>query len=112
ALVFDGATRYHYINGELVQSWSEPGGPLPANSKALEIARAPDYHNRTLNGYIDEVRLWNVARTQAQIRSVLQGFAASTPHVGLVAFWPLNGNENDIFAGHNGSLAGSPTPIF
>ena len=110
ALVFDGAHRYHYIDGELVATFPEPGGPLPASTKPLEIGSDPDYHNRSLDGSIDEVRLWNVARTQAQIRSTLQGFTGSP--LGLVAYWPLNGNENDIAGGHNGSLAGSPTPVF
>lgn len=113
ALVFDGANRYHYIDGELVAGpFAEPGGPLPTSPQPVEIGSDPDYHNRSLNGYIDEVRLWSVARSQSQLRSTLQGFSAATPHIGLVAFWPLNGNQNDIFAGHNGSLAGSPIPTY
>jgi len=110
ALVFDGTNRYHYIDGELVGTFPEPGGPLPASTKPLEIGSDPDYHNRSLNGYVDEVRLWNVARTQAQIRSGLQGLTGASP--GLVARWPFDGNENDVKGGHNGSLAGSPLPAF
>ncbi len=110
ALVFDGVNRYHYIDGELVGTFPEPGGPLPASPQPVELGSDPDYHGRTLNGFLDEVRLWNVARSQAQIRSTLQGFTGGT--TGLVAFWTLNGNTTDVFAGHNGTLTGSPLPTY
>jgi hypothetical protein len=110
ALVFDGVNRYHYIDGELVATFPEPGGLLPASPQPLELGSDPDYHGRSLHGFLDEVRLWNVARSQAQIRSTLQGFMGGA--TGLVAFWPLNGNESDILAGHNGTLAGTPLPVF
>ncbi len=110
AVVYDGTKHYHYIDGELVGTPRVEAGPLTTSTNPVEIGGDVDYEGNTLNGYIDEVRLWNVARTQAQIRSTLQGFTGGT--LGLVAFWPLNGNENDIFAGHNGTLAGSPLPVF
>ncbi|HXO19811.1 MAG TPA: LamG domain-containing protein [Thermoanaerobaculia bacterium] len=111
AVVDDGAHRLHYINGELVGTQAQPGGLLPVSPQPVELGSDPDYHGRSLNGFLDEVRLWNTARTQAQIRSTLQGFGSAST-AGLVAFWPLNGNEVDIFAGHNGSLTGSPLPAF
>src|SRR5262249_28421069 len=73
AVVFDGTHRFHYIDGELVGTLAETGA-LPGNSNAVELGSDPDFHNNSLHGYLDEVRLWNVARTQAQIRSTLQGF--------------------------------------
>ena len=110
AVVFDGTTHYHYIDGELVGTPRAEAGPLTTSTNPVEIGGDVDFEGFTPNAYIDEVRLWNVARTQAQIRSTLQGFTGST--FGLVAFWPLNGNENDIFAGHNGALAGLALPVF
>jgi len=102
AVVFNGATRFHYINGELAGSWAEPAA-LTTDTKPVEIGNDPDYPNRTLHGAIDEVRVWNVGRAQTQIQSTLHGFTGSTSTAGLVAFWALDGNANDIFAGHNGS---------
>jgi hypothetical protein len=110
AVVFDGTNHLHYIDGELVGTPRPEAAPLTTSTNPVEIGGDVDFEGNTLNGYIDEVRLWNVGRSQAQIRSTLQGFTGGT--TGLVAFWPLNGNENDIFAGHNGSLAGSPLPFF
>lgn len=102
AVVYDGVQRRHYINGELVQTHNETG-PLPASSANLQIGSDPSYAH-TPTGTIDEVRLWNVARTLAQIRASMSGLTGSTS--GLVALWPLNNNANDPAGGHNGTLHG------
>src|SRR5262249_48724976 len=105
AVTFDGTTRKHYINGELVGSWAEPGA-LTATSDAVRIASDVAYVH-TPSGAIDEVRVWNVARTQDQIRGSIN-IASPTPTTGLVARWALDGSANDASGGgHNGALGGS-----
>jgi Concanavalin A-like lectin/glucanases superfamily len=108
AVTFDGTTRKHYINGELVGMWSEPGA-LNATADALRIGSDTNFAH-TPNGGIDEVRLWNYARSQDQIRASINGLQGST--AGLVALWGLNGNGNDPAGGHNGALAGSGVNYF
>jgi len=103
AVTFDGTTRRHYINGELVGSWSEPGA-LTANSDPVRIGSDFAYVH-TPAGAIDEVRLWNYARTIDQIRASINGLQGST--TGLVALWGLNANANDSADGHHGALTGS-----
>jgi hypothetical protein len=108
AVTFDGTTRKHYINGELVGMWAEPGA-LPATTDALRIGSDVNFTHTPLGG-IDEVRLWNVARSQADLRASINGLTGST--TGLVALWGLNGNANDPAGGHNGVLGGSGANYF
>jgi len=103
AVVYDGAQRRHYVNGELVQFHNETGA-LPASAADLQIGSDFNWPH-TPHGTIDEVRLWNIARTQAQIRAGMSGLSSAPP--GLVALWPLNNNTTDVVGGHNGTLQGS-----
>lgn len=46
--------------------------------------------------YIDEIRLWNVVRTQAEIAQYYQYMILPTSSLtnGLVAYWPIELNTN------------------
>jgi hypothetical protein len=57
-------------------------------------------------GAIDEVRLWNVARTTAQIRANLNK-RVNTAQPGLVGVWALDGNANDIIGARDGAVGGA-----
>lgn len=105
AVTFDGARRRHYINGELVLDISDPGA-LTSNSNPVRIASDFDY-NVQPQGAIDEVRIWNVARTTEQIRDTIN-VALTTPQPGLVAVWGLNGNPNAAVGPYNGTNVNSP----
>lgn len=99
AVTFDGATRRHYINGELVASMPETG-PLPASTVPLRIGSDLNY-NHTPNASFSEVRLWSVARTVSQIRSAIN-VQLRTPQPGLVAAWGFGATDN--LGGHNGTI--------
>lgn len=104
AVVFNGTRRLHYINGEVAGDFPETG-PLTTSTSEFRIGSDFSWQF-TPDGDIDEVRLWNVARTTAQIRSTInRRVTAAQP--GLVAVWPLNGNGNEIIAGRNGSIMGA-----
>jgi len=107
AIVYDGVNRTHYVNGEIAATFPQTG-PLPLNTAPMRIGSdvAWDHHPQ---GAIDEVRIWNVARTTDQIRSTINvPIDAATP--GLVAVWSLDGNPNDVVGGHSGSPAGGTVP--
>jgi concanavalin A-like lectin/glucanase superfamily protein len=108
AMVYDGTQRLHYINGELVGTHVETG-PLPASADPLRIGSDVSWQH-TPAGAIDEVRVWNVARTQDQIRSAINVTLGATP--GLVARWGLDGNTLDPIGGHNGAVGGSGAFFF
>ncbi|HXT52386.1 MAG TPA: LamG domain-containing protein [Thermoanaerobaculia bacterium] len=108
AVVFNGTQRLHYINGELAASFAE-SGPLPTNGDELRIGNDVRW-NFSPTGLIDEVRLWNVARTTSQIRENLNRRIAAQP--GLVAYWTLDGNYQDVVSTHDGSGQGSGLGFF
>jgi hypothetical protein len=105
AVVFNGTQRLHYINGELAAQFAETG-PLSTSGQAMQIGSDFSWpHSPT--GAIDEVRLWNVARTTAQIRSKIN-VRINTPQPGLVGVWALDGNGNNVIgSGHDGLLSGT-----
>lgn len=103
AVTSDGVTRNHYIDGELVGTFSE-SGPITGSTAALQIGgdQAWEY---SPNGLINEVRLWNVVRTIDQIRSTINiPLTAAQP--GLVAVWPMF-VATDALGAHNGSFVGN-----
>jgi len=104
AVTFDGSTRRHYINGELAASFPETG-PLTTSTAAMRIGSDVSWVH-TPSGSIDEVRLWNVARSITQIRAAINT-PITGPQPGLVALWALNGNANDSIGGHNGVATGA-----
>jgi len=106
AMTSNGTTRYHYVNGELAGTFAEPspGTPLPTNTSAFRIGNDADF-DRPPNGRIDEVRLWNVARTQADIKRTMR-VAIDAPLTGLVSVWHLDGGGDDFIGFRNGSASG------
>jgi hypothetical protein len=106
AVTFDGATRRHYIDGELVASRAETGA-LTTTTQELRIGSDISY-NFVPNASFSEVRLWNVARTQAQIRSTIN-VQLTAPQTGLVAAWGFGVTDN--LHDHNGSIVGHFTAL-
>lgn len=103
AVTFDGTRRRHYVNGELVGAWIEPGA-LTTNALPVRIGSDVDLAGFSPDGSINRIRLWNVARTTQQIRDALnEPITAPQPH--LVAVWGLAGS--DLVGSHDGSVVGT-----
>jgi hypothetical protein len=78
--------------------------PLGVSSSPLRIGSDVSWAF-SLNGRLDELRLWNVARTKDQIRSpITLTIANVTP--GLVSVWALDGAGNDLVGGQNATPIG------
>ncbi len=88
------------------------------NPNPLTIGESYVWPGRFFNGLIDDVSVWNVAETQAQIQAEMNVKLPSTES-GLVAYWPLNeaigttthdltGNGNNGLLG-NGVTADQPS---
>ena len=70
-------------------------------------------HLETLGGVMDEIRIWNVARTQAQIQASMNS-TVPTNSAGLRAYYKLDENTGNIASdatgnGYDGTLSNGPT---
>lgn len=107
AVTTDGAVRRHYINGVVAATFPEAGPPT-ASTVAFRIGSDPVW-NFPVEADLDELRVWSVARTAAEI----QGWMRAPLRVrltGLAAVYPLDGNGNELFNGLH--AAGVNTPVF
>ncbi|HWW60962.1 MAG TPA: LamG domain-containing protein [Thermoanaerobaculia bacterium] len=105
AVVFDNGKSYHYVDGELTGSRDEAFTTMGTSTTDFRIGSDSQFAFSTA-GAIDEVRVWNVARTQAQIRAAINT-PINSPQTGLVAVYHLDGSGADSVGGHNGSVAGT-----
>lgn len=112
ALTYDGSVVRFYINGKLVGS-ANFGKHQDTNTNVLIGAD----HNQSkpvkfFKGKITEVRIWNKARTQAEIQGDMNKTLTSN-ELGLVGYWPLrDGSAEDYSAnGNNGTIYGTPQTV-
>ncbi len=94
AATYDGTSMKIFIDGELaVQSNMVFTIGNAVNSNLL-VGESPGFPGRVFNGKIDEVRIWNVSRTQSQIQSTMNTILTSeyysTPDSGLAGYWRLD----------------------
>jgi hypothetical protein len=119
ALTYDAATaRYRlYLNGAIEKDTTLAAGITPASTSIQHAALGTAMTSTgAAAGYflgtIDEPRIWNVARTQAQIQS---GLAVQlTSGAGLLGRWGLNEGAgttaaNAVAGGAGGTLVNGPT---
>ncbi len=91
-----------YINGVSVpfQSYASASTVLTQTAGDIRIGAAPTPAGTYLDGYLGEVRLWSVVRTQTQIRDNMD-VALTGSEANLVGLWQGNGNFNDKTANAN-----------
>ncbi len=104
AVVFNGTRRFHYVNGVLSGDFPE-AAPLTTSASELRIGSDVAWQFTPAGG-IDEVRLWNVARTQAQLRANIN-LPITAPQAGLVALWNFESGVTDAVGPHDGSIQGA-----
>jgi hypothetical protein len=106
AVTFDGTTRRYYVDGALDYEETTPS-PLPITSAALGIG-AEASGSFPFTGNLAEVRIWNHARSQVEIRDDLVRQIDSVQS-GLVAAFTLDGNEAEIAGRYTATRMGSPS---
>lgn len=73
AMVYDGENLKFYRNGYLISSVACKG-KLVLNNLATTVGQVSGGDNVTINqllGFVNEVRIWNVARSQSQIKEFM-----------------------------------------
>ena len=95
AMVYDGSTLKFYRNGFLM-SQTNASGDLIQNDWQTQIGY---YFDNILNtnfvGYINEVRIWNIARSQAEIKATMNTSLTSPQTLsGLLAYYTFDNSLN------------------
>src|SRR5205807_2605625 len=111
AFVNSGGTATLYING-VRKAQKASGYSISATGSNFAIGRQFTPFNEFVNGSIDELRVWNVARTVSQIKHAM--FAGANPSdPPLVAYYNFNegtgttvGNTSST-TGLDGTVQGS-----
>lgn len=81
---YDGTTMKLYLNGVLLSSASPSGGLFaPSGSFTFSSSSTP------FDGKLDEIRIWNVALTQQQIRERMH-LTQTGSETGLIHYWQFN----------------------
>ena len=86
ATTFDGTNYILYMNGVVVDNNTVTAGDTPA-------ATPVRYLGTDFIGKIDEVRMWSVARTQAQIQANMNNTLADNV-TGMEAYYPMAVSDN------------------
>lgn len=110
AMTFDGLYFRIYLNGNLEQEVkSETITPRADSIQHASIATAMNSNGLgegAFGGFMDEVRIWNVARTPEQIRAKIN--SEVTSETGLVARWGMTeGTGRTITSTTESALTGN-----
>ncbi|MBL7789643.1 MAG: S8 family serine peptidase [Chitinophagales bacterium] len=111
AMVYDGANLKFYRNGYLMTSVAASGNLITnnLNTTIADYAGVTTGQPENMNGYINEVRIWNIARTQTQLRMYMSDTLPNpTSQTGLLGYYRfdnlLNKQGNTAY---NGTLGGN-----
>lgn len=114
AFVKSGTTITVWLNAASSFTAGSQPATLTANTQVLRIG-ARITGAQYFNGYIDDVRIWNTVRTQAEIRKYIFDQNLSLSYSGLVAYYRMNNgagttatNTCTNTVGINGTLINSP----
>ncbi|QEC43241.1 LamG domain-containing protein [Pseudobacter ginsenosidimutans] len=87
---------YHmkmFVNGELfwqknndILSGGSPRPMLPGSRKKMRAFMDPYHPTRCMTGYMKKFRIWNAAKTQDQIKALMNGDVTGT-EAGLLCAW-------------------------
>lgn len=110
AAVYNGKLMKLYINGSL-DCMMLAHGPMKHNSFPMTIAKSSTSNDFFFGGLIDEVRIWNVARTDAEIKDNFSSKLSPTAK-GLVGNWAMSEGCSQVTCdnsaeNNNGYLSGS-----
>ncbi|MEO6671567.1 MAG: LamG-like jellyroll fold domain-containing protein [Ferruginibacter sp.] len=111
AMVYDGTTLKYYRNGFLMSQVAATGNLIQSNINTQIGLYDASFYSTQFLGYINEVRIWNVARSQAQIQAYMNSSLPNpTTQTGLLAYYTfdnlINKQGNTTW---NGTITGAAT---
>jgi uncharacterized repeat protein (TIGR03803 family) len=93
AATYDGSYIRLYQDGVLAATSSLIVGSIATNSNPLSIGTQPGC-GEFFDGSLDELRVWNVARTQCQINNSMNCELASSDRIGLALYYKFNEGDS------------------
>ncbi|MCD4818028.1 MAG: LamG domain-containing protein, partial [Candidatus Cloacimonetes bacterium] len=100
-----------YLNGEIVAHRNSSNSPIPNINANLKFGSYNEI-SEFMDGSLDEVRIWNVARDSTQIRENMY-LPLNETETGLVSYWQFNEGSgetaNDIIGENHGTLTNMDT---
>jgi hypothetical protein len=114
AVTYNGSTETILINGQ-VDTARSASGTLGTSPQGEDIRIGAYNASNFFRGIIDEVRIWNIARTPAEIQQHMNTTLTGS-RSGLVGYWQFDEGSGTIAydsSGHsnNGTLINGPTWI-
>ncbi len=108
AMVYDGAVLKFYRDGFLMSQIAATGNLYQNNWLTRFGWYEPQGFNTNFIGYINEVRIWNIARSQTDIQNYMNtSLPNPTTQAGLVAYYTFDNLINKQGnAAYNGVLGG------
>ena len=114
AATYDGINTKMYVNGVL-EGTTAYTASIVNSTNILEIANDPSTTARFFQGSIDEVRLWNVARSDADIKTNMTKKLVGN-EAGLVGYWRFDETSgtviNDETSNNNDGTMTNMDPSF
>ncbi len=109
AFTYDGDRVRMYVNGEETSNHVSRGEIISTDSSLCFASRPIDHDGHNFNGQIDEVRIWNVVRSEEELNETMEVLLRGDEE-GLVGYWRLDegdgqeffdmtGNDNDGWIG-------------
>ena len=112
AATYDQTSIKIYVNGILNSSFSTTV-TLPTGTEVWYLGKRWDGTTETFSGKMDELRIWNIAKTQEQIQAGMNT-TIPTNSAGLKAYYKLDESTGTTAAdatvnGYTGTLLNAPT---
>ena len=85
--IYDGTKIQDYINGQPYGVSVGASGAITATNSPLNIGKYDAANIHWFDGLIDDVKIYNYARTQEQILQDMTGDSVSSPHLGSPIAW-------------------------
>lgn len=106
AVTYDGSTRKIIVDG-VVKGSDNPTGHNVTTTNNFTIGSTLN-NSEVFNGGMDEVRIWNVARSEAELSGAMNTCLSGT-EAGLVAYYNFEDGTgrstlSDVVNGNNGTL--------
>ena len=110
AATYDGIAMKIFVNGVEQARKEASFDLLPSENKPLLVGNSLESSDNAFKGYIDEVRVWNITRTQdeltANMNKPLNVHNFNKEGSGLVGYWRLdeNGGQTTVNAAVSNNL--------